>query len=130
MILLSIHSAELVDTLWEPMWLIYFRVPGTRFPIARFVSIDYPKSCLGGLWCEDFGCIPGDNVFTRANPEILLEEGQELPEDWEPDWEEAAQEVDGEEMRLSWGGEGDCWACDDHLLHTEDACWKDKLQQC
>ncbi len=75
-----IHQADLLK---EDLWLVYFQDPDEpRFPIMRVVPVDEnPVSCPGGkLWCEQFGCVPGDNVFTRAKTEILLEEGQELPE--------------------------------------------------
>lgn len=87
-----IHQAELLK---EDMWLIYFFDPAEkRFPIMRVVPVDEnPETCPGGeLWCKQFGCVPGDNVFTRATPEVLLEEGQEVPEDWEAPWENEAWE--------------------------------------
>lgn len=75
----KIHQAELIK---EDLWLVYFFDPDeTRFPIMRVVPADEnPVSCPGGeLWCKQFGCVPGDNVFTRAKPELLVEEGQEAP---------------------------------------------------
>jgi hypothetical protein len=78
-----IHQAELIK---EDMWLIWFHDPDEpRFPIMRIVPVDEnPVSCPGGeLWCKQFGCIPGDNVFTRGEPTILVQEGQELPEKFE-----------------------------------------------
>lgn len=74
-----IHQA---DQLKEDMWLVYFFVPDEpRFPIMRVVPTDEnPISCPGGeIWCKQFGCVPGDNVFTRAEPEMLVEEGVEIP---------------------------------------------------
>lgn len=87
-----IHQAELLK---EDLWLVYFYDPDQpRFPIMRIVPVDEnPISCPGGeLWCKQFGCVPGDNVFTRAEPEVLLEEGQELPDGWEAPWENEAWE--------------------------------------
>lgn len=84
-----IHQAELLK---EDMWLVYFIDPNeSRFPIMRIVpTTENPETCPGGeLWCKQFGCVPGDNVFTRAEPELLLEEGVELPEDWEAPWEDS-----------------------------------------
>lgn len=84
----QIHQAELLN---ENFWLVHFHDPSEkRFPIMRVVpTTENPVSCPGGeLWCKQFGCVPGDNVFTRAAPEVLLEEGQELPEDWESPWED------------------------------------------
>ena len=78
--ILSIHQAEFLEDV--NMWLVYFFVPDeSRFPIMRMIPADEnPVSCPGGeIWCKEFGCIPGDNVFTRAKPEILLEEGYEIP---------------------------------------------------
>lgn len=72
-----------VDQLKEDLWLVYFTDPNEpRFPIIRIVPVDEnPVSCPGGeIWCKQFGCIPGDNIFTRSETEILLEEGQKLPE--------------------------------------------------
>lgn len=83
-----INSAELLK---EDMWLVFFNVPDEpRFPIMRVVpTTENPTSCPGGeLWCKQFGCVPGDNVFTRAEPVLLLEEGQEVPEGWEAPWDE------------------------------------------
>jgi hypothetical protein len=103
-----IHQAELLNT-EVPMWLVYFHDPDeTRFPIMRLVPTnENPPVCPGGiLWCQQFGCIPGDNVFTRATPELLLEEGQEVPEDWKAPWEEAWEGCE-------WCGENkDCVQCD------------------
>lgn len=75
----KIHQAELLK---EDLWLVYFFDPDEpRFPIMRVVPVDEnPKSCPGGeLWCKQFGCVPGDNVFTRAKPELLVEDGKEAP---------------------------------------------------
>jgi hypothetical protein len=83
-----ILQAELLK---EDLWLVYFRVAEeSRFPIMRVVpTTENPISCPGGeLWCKQFGCVPGDNVFTRAEPTLLLEEGVEVPEDWEAPWED------------------------------------------
>ncbi len=74
-----IHQAELLK---EDLWLIYLQDPDEpRFPIMRVVPVDdNPVSCPGGeIWCKEFGCVPGDNVFTRAKTELLVEEGQEIP---------------------------------------------------
>lgn len=71
------------DQLKEDLWLVYFQDPDEpRFPIMRVVPVDEnPVSCPGGeLWCKQFGCIPGDNVFTRADTELIEVEGQKLPE--------------------------------------------------
>lgn len=88
MLIPRIHNAE---RLKDDLWLVRFYDPDeTRFPILRVVPTDdSPASCPGGeLWCKQFGCIPGDNVFTRAEPELLLEEGTKVPEGWEAPWEE------------------------------------------
>lgn len=68
-----IHQAE---KLKDDLWLVYFVDPDEpRFPIMRIVPVDEnPVSCPGGeLWCKQFGCVPGDNVFTRAKTEILVQ---------------------------------------------------------
>ena len=93
-----IHKADLLK---DDIWLVYFHDPSEkRFPIMRIVPVDEdPVSCPGGeLWCKQFGCVPGDNIFTRAEPELLVEEGKETPEDWDWDdsdisWEEAPREA-------------------------------------
>lgn len=112
----KIHQAELLAT-DVPMWLVYFHDPDeTRFPIMRLVPIDEnPPACPGGiLWCKQFGCVPGDNVFTRATPELILEEGQEVPEDWEAPWEEAWGECE-------WCGDNkDCYQCDPDSYDYEE----------
>lgn len=67
-----ITSAELIK---EDLWLIYLRDPDEpRFPLPRMVPAgENPSFCPGGeLWCKQFGCVLGDNVFTRAEPEVLL----------------------------------------------------------
>lgn len=77
------HQVELLK---DDMWLVYFFDPEEkRFPIMRIVpTTENPISCPGGeLWCKQFGCVPGDNVFTRAEPELLVEEGTEIPAEWE-----------------------------------------------
>lgn len=107
-----IHQAELLK---EDMWLVYFKDESEpRFPIMRVVpTTETPTSCPGGiLWCEQFGCVPGDNVFTRADPEVLLEDGQELPEDWEAPWEETdSQDYTWEDPwnETTWVDEDDVW---------------------
>lgn len=88
-----IHQAELLK---EDLWLIYFISPDEpRFPIMLIVPVDEnPATCPGGkLWCKQFGCIPGDNVFTRAEPEILVEEGKEAP-GWDDGWDERFYDED------------------------------------
>lgn len=78
-----IHSAELLK---EDLWLVFFHDPEeSRFPIAKIVPVDEnPTTCPGGkLWCEQFGCVPGDNVFTRAKAELLVEEGTEVPAEFQ-----------------------------------------------
>lgn len=78
--ILSIIQAELLEEV--NMWLVYLHVPEeSRFPIMRMIPADEnPVSCPGGeLWCKEFGCVPGDNVFTRSEPTVLVEEGQEIP---------------------------------------------------
>lgn len=104
-----IHQAELLK---EDIWLVYFYDPDEkRFPIMRIVPVDEnPASCPGGeIWCKQFGCIPGDNIFTRAEPVLLLEEGTEVPEDWE------APE----------GWKGDCVGCDDPDCAIDPWAWEE-----
>lgn len=82
----NVHQAELLQ---EDTWLVHFWVPDEkRFPIMRLVpTTENPKSCPGGeLWCRQFGCVPGDNVFTREDPELLVEKGEEVPV-WDEAWE-------------------------------------------
>lgn len=137
-----IHQAELLAT-DVPTWLVYFHDPAeTRFPIMRLVPInENPPVCPGGiLWCQQFGCVPGDNVFTRATPELILEEGQKVPEDWEAPWdettwEEATVEVEplcnattynGDIEVVGWGecercGDNkDCYQCDPDSYDYEE----------
>lgn len=107
----KIHQAELLK---EDMWLVFFMDESEpRFPIMRVVpTTENPETCPGGiLWCEQFGCVPGDNVFTRAKTEVLLEEGQELPEDWE-----APEGWDGPEEEFY------CLLCDTDSA-TQCGCW-------
>lgn len=89
-----IHSAELVQTPLEEMWIIYFHVPEQpRFAQVRMVPVGQPKTCPGGMWCKDFGCVPGKNVFTEAEPEILVEVGTNDPSNWEEETLEWGQFV-------------------------------------
>lgn len=109
--ILSIHSAELLETLGGPMWLVYFYVPDTRFPIMRMIPAGQPTVCPGGMWCEDFGCVPGDNVFTRAETELLVEEGTEVPAEFNKDevWDQA-RDVDAG-LDWDWDESYECEVC-------------------
>lgn len=110
----KIHKAELLK---DDLWLVYFYdSEEPRFPIMRIVpTTENPASCPGGaLWCKQFGCVPGDNVFTRAKPELLVEEGTEVPTDWEAPWENENTEWTRKESNgCEWCGENrDCSQCD------------------
>lgn len=109
-----IHQAELIK---EDSWLIWFFDPDEkRFPIIKIVPVDEnPETCPGGeLWCKQFGCVPGDNVFTRAEPELLVEEGKEAPEwmfnEFCPDCNETVFQCHCEANEFGWTeAEWDQW---------------------
>lgn len=109
-----ILQAELIK---EDMWLIWFHDPNEpRFPIIRVVPVDEnPTTCPGGeIWCKQFGCVPGDNIFTRSEPELIIEEGAKIPDDWEAPW-------DSDECE--WCGlNRDCYQCDPDFYDEDLEC--------